>query len=162
MAGSRKLGVLPKVLPAMGKGLSCQGDYCHELLLGGPVSRGMQSLNRSQGIYDFVLCGRETAHRWKKGWTHDWKEGVLSGSVPPKYTASTCGARNQALSFQLHHPEQTCWRFISWPQCGGDWDSPAPHLGASVSHGGLLEVMVGWLLQKQDQGMCLSAPVHLK
>lgn len=85
MAGARKLGVLPEVLQTMGKGLSCQGDYCHELLLGGPVSRGMQSLNRSQGIYDFVMCGRETAHRWKKGWTPDWKEGVSSGSVPPEY-----------------------------------------------------------------------------
>lgn len=53
------------------------------------MSRGMQSLNRSQGIYDFVMCGRETAHRWKKGWTHDWQEGVSSGSVPLEYTAST-------------------------------------------------------------------------
>lgn len=59
----------------------------------------MQSLNRSQGIYDFVMCGRETAHRWKKGWTHNWKEGVLSGSVPPKYTSGTCGARNQLSPF---------------------------------------------------------------
>lgn len=92
MAGARKLGVLPEVLQAMGKGLSCQGDYCHELLLGGPVSSGMQSLNRSQGIYDFVMCGRETAHRRKKGWIPDWKEGISSGSVPPEHTASTCGA----------------------------------------------------------------------
>lgn len=113
MAGAHKLGVMPKVLQAMGKELNCQGDYCHELLLGGPVSRRVQSLNRSQGIYDFVMCGRETAHRWKKGWTHGWKEGVSSGSVPPKYTSGTCGARNQAVSFQLHHPQQTCQRFIS-------------------------------------------------
>lgn len=142
MAGARKLRVMPKVLQAMGKELSCQGDYCHELLLGGPVSRRVQSLNRSQGIYDFVMCGREAAHRWKKGWTHGWKKGVLSGSVPPKYTSGTCGARNQAVSFQLHHPQQTCQRFISSAEGPGTallltW------VLLSVSREGLLEVMAG-------------------
>lgn len=129
--------------PGSGKRVELPRRLLPWAALGRSCEQGVQSLNRSQGIYDFVMCGRGTAHRWKKGWTHDWKEGVSSGSMPPKYMSGTCGARNQAVSFQLHHPQQTCCRFIFWPQHRGAWDSPAPDLGASVSHGGLLEVMVG-------------------
>lgn len=49
MTGAHKLGVMPKLLQAMGKGLSCQGDYCHELLLGGPVSRGCKVSTEVRG-----------------------------------------------------------------------------------------------------------------
>ena len=118
--------------PGDGQRLSCKGDNCHELLVGGPVSGGVQNLNRSQGIYDLAMCGRESAHRWEEGWTHGWRQGILSGSVPLKYTSGTCGARSQAASLQFRHPQQICWRVVSCPRHRGAWGSPAFHLGASA------------------------------
>lgn len=112
--------------PGDGQRLSCKGDNCCELLLGGPVSGGVRNLNRSQGIYDLATCGREGAHRWEEGWTHGWRQGFLSGSVPPKNTSGACRARSQAAFFQLR---QTCWKGISWPRCRGAQGSSAPHLG---------------------------------
>lgn len=103
--------------PGDGQRLSCKGDNCHELLVGGPVSGGVRNLNRSQGICDLAMCGRESAHRWEEGWTHGWRQGVLSGSVPLKYASGTCGTRSQAASLQLHHPQQTHRRVVSRPRC---------------------------------------------
>lgn len=68
--GGTQVGSDAESFPGDGQGLSCKGDNCHELLLGGPVSGGVQNLNRSRGIYDLVMCGRESAHRWEEGCTH--------------------------------------------------------------------------------------------
>lgn len=130
MAGARKLRVMPKVLQAMGKELSCQGDYCRELLLGGPVSRRVQSLNRSQGIYDFVMCGREAAHRWKKG-LDTWLERrrfvwICATEVHVRHLWS------QEPSCLLPAPSPSANLPEVHFQCRGAWDSPAPRFGASV------------------------------
>lgn len=108
--------------PGNGQRLSREEAKCHELLVGGPVSWGVQNLNRSQSRCDLAICGRESAHRWEEGWTHGWRQGILSGSVPPKYASGTCGARLPPSS--SIHSQQTCWRVASQPWCRGAWGSP--------------------------------------
>lgn len=131
-SGGTQVGSDTESFPGDGQRLSCKGDNCHELLVGGPASRGVQNLSRSRRIYYLVICGRESAHRWEEGWTHGWRQGILSGSVPLQYTPGTCGPRSQAASFQLRHPPETCRRVVSCPSCRGAWRSPAPCLGASA------------------------------
>lgn len=150
--GGAQVGSDAESFPGDGQRLSCKGDNCRELLLGGPVSGGVRNLNRSQGIYDLATCGRESAHRWEEGWTHGWRQGVLSGSVPPKNTSGTCGARSQAAFLQL---QQTFWKVISWPHCRGAQLCSSLGMLLPVSHGGLLTGTAS-CLQERDKGKCWS------
>lgn len=137
--------------PGDGQRLSCKGDNCHELLVGGLASGGVQDLSRSQRIYGLVMCGRESAHRWEEGWTDGWRQDFLSGSVPLQYRPGTCGPRSQAASFQLHHPPETCPGVVSLVQKGPGAALLLAWLLLPVSCGGLLEVIAG-CLREQGQG----------
>lgn len=130
--------------------------------MGGPVSGGVQNLNRSQGIYDLAMCGRESARRWEEGWTHGWRQDVLSGSVPLKYTSGTCGARSQAASLRSIIPSKPAGG--SSPGPGAEGPGAALLLAwmlLPVSRGGLLVGTSGcpW---EQDQGPRHSPPVCLQ
>jgi len=159
--GGTQVGSDAENFPGNGQRLSCKGDNCCELLMGGPASGGVRNLNRSQGTSDFATCGRESAHRWEEGL--DTQLGtrhfvwICATEVRVGHLAEP-GARLPPCSSVI--PSKTAGR--SSPGPGAEGPGAALLLAwvlPPVSRGGLLEGTAGWA---QNQGTCWPPPVHPK